>query len=264
MSPTFTDLQRELRLSNSLRALGGMRAAAMPFRVHRGLSEPTLLRLRKHDMAVNLWVQDRSHLIAIEEVLGNDIYAEPPLQDPKLIVDLGSNIGASVMYFKTRYPDVEMVAVEADPASFDLLRKSTERLPGVTVYQAAVGVSGETVRFARSADSIGSSAVALDVGTDVIDVPRVQLDDLIAGREVDLLKIDIEGSEFEVLPAANLSTVRRIVGELHLGPNTTLDPDMAELLPGFDVRILDVYTDPPGVWSELRNFVAVQTQFAQA
>ena len=41
-----------------------------------------------------------------------------------LIIDCGSNIGASVAWFSARYPQAHIVAVEPAPDNFDLLRQN--------------------------------------------------------------------------------------------------------------------------------------------
>lgn len=255
MAPTMLDLKRELRLSNSLRSVGGLAAALMPVRIRLNHQQPIAFKLNAHDQKVNFWVQDRSHLIVIEEIFADHIYAEPSLTDPLLIVDLGANIGASTLYFKTRYPVADVIAVEPDPDTCTLLRRNVEPF-GVTVHQAAIGASDQPVRFARAVESFASSTVIVD-GGNVITVPGVRLDDLGDSRDIDLLKIDIEGAEFEVLANCDLSRVRNIVGEVHLGDSTVHDVSLFErLLPGFTVQYTDVLLNEFGPWTEQRNFVA--------
>src|SRR5690349_948593 len=44
----------------------------------------------------------------------------------KTIVDLGSNIGFSVMHFKSKFPDAHVIAVEPEKTNYDMLVKNVK------------------------------------------------------------------------------------------------------------------------------------------
>ena len=77
------------------------------------------------------------------------------------------------------------------------------------------------------------------VEVDMLSVPALM--QRIGWQEVDLLKIDIEGSEAEVLGGRPpwLKAVRCIIGEGHFGVGYTIETCRRDLEPmGFDVREL--------------------------
>jgi hypothetical protein len=67
-------------------------------------------------------------------------------------------------------------------------------------------------------------------------VPGITLDELLtAGAE--LVKMDIEGAEFEALPAAReLAAVPAVLGEIHAPPGSAETERMLALFAGHDVR----------------------------
>jgi FkbM family methyltransferase len=137
------------------------------------------------------------------------------------IIDCGANIGIAVLFFKTLYPDAEILAFEPDAHAFDILGANVRDngLAGVTTHRAAVGaVAGTTQLYANPA-ARGSGAASILPGMPAAEiVPVVQLSTYI-DRPVDLLKIDVEGAEMDVLrelaAAGSLTLVREMVIEYH-------------------------------------------------
>jgi FkbM family methyltransferase len=121
-----------------------------------------------------------------------------------LIVDCGANIGASALWFHTRYPASHIVCVEPDDANFDLLRTNC---PGTafTHHRCAVGSrdrSASLVDPGRAEWREVSYQVADDATGGIAIVVRTIATLLSGMKEKNLepfiLKIDIEGSEKEL------------------------------------------------------------------
>lgn len=136
-----------------------------------------------------------------------------------VIVDCGAHIGMSALFFAKRYPGASIRAFEADPAIADLLAKNVRAfgLDSVEARQAAVWTHDGGVSF----DVCGDDSGTVHEGA-AARVPSVRLRDILAERPVDMLKMDIEGAEFEVLEdcADVLGQVDKAILEAHcLGPN---------------------------------------------
>jgi FkbM family methyltransferase len=176
-----------------------------------------MLRLRLAGRSRQVWVADRTELFALGDIFLGGEY-DGIASDPRVILDLGANIGAATLYFHSRFPHARIYAVEADPDTAQRLRRNVNDLANVEVVQCAVG--GRTRRgvFERS---WRSSASRLAVGPDQsgIEIDVYSFDDLLERcgiDRVDLLKIDIEGAEFELLDhASRLADVAEVVVELH-------------------------------------------------
>ena len=84
-------------------------------------------------------LSDYSHLRLLELIFVERNYDVEPLAPPRVVVDLGSNIGLSVLFFACKYPGARVLGVEPDPGAFELLQRNAGRLGGVTVRHAAVG-----------------------------------------------------------------------------------------------------------------------------
>jgi FkbM family methyltransferase len=152
-------------------------------------------------------------------VMYRDIFVEKQyelstVREGGLILDCGGNIGLSALWFKRRYPTSRVVVYEADPAIARVLARNVAEfgLSGVEVVAAAVSDTNEPVAFAPDGGWAGRIADHGDA------VPGVRLSDRIDG-EVDLLKLDIEGSEYRVLAdlcrTRKIGLVKHLVAELH-------------------------------------------------
>src|SRR5579872_900832 len=64
-----------------------------------------------------------------------DLLAQVPLRDPRLIFDLGCGPGNSTELLVARFPQSEVIGLDASP---DMLRKARERLPKCKFVQADI------------------------------------------------------------------------------------------------------------------------------
>lgn len=174
----------------------------------------------------------------LEEVFVDEVYGGHLPADASVVVDLGSHIGLSALYFASRCPSARVLAVEPNPELQRRLALNTSQLPGIEIEAVAVtGHNGEA-SLAVSGDSW--AARLADTGGPGSTVPTTTLGNLLERRKidaVDVLKIDIEGSEFEVLRPENLGKVAVITGELHPTEPDQLHALERALSPAFDVDI---------------------------
>jgi FkbM family methyltransferase len=203
------------------------------------------LRFRDDDAVLQLWVSEFSDVHVTREVFGDRRYALPESFKPQTILDLGANIGASVLWFHRRFPNAEIHAVEPDARSLRKLRRNVAGLPGVTVHPVALAGEDGRRTFYEAERGWSSSLIAEAAPRGRPEtVAALTLQALIryrVGRErVDLLKLDVEGAEWEVFPRLRLTELADVVaGELHAG---LLGDDSAERaawrhgLEGFEVR----------------------------
>ena len=181
------------------------------------------LRLRFGRLDVPWVVGPKSDFDVLNEILVQRVYEFGlPETAPELILDLGAHMGASVLYFRERFPDARIVALEPDPTTYERLLRNTSQLTAVEVRRQAVSPHDGPVRFFPARQGWVSS---LSRGGEPISVEGRTLGRLLSELGgADLLKIDVEGAEREVLDTDALANVAGIIGEYH----DTADPSDRE------------------------------------
>jgi FkbM family methyltransferase len=161
-----------------------------------------------------------SDAIALYEVLVTKEYAlTAQLDSPAFIIDGGANCGMASLYFLNRYPKAKVVAVEPAPANLELCQLNlTPYGDRVTLIQGAIWKTA-----GRLALELGEHEWNNRVRDDQSQAGTVEaftIPSLISrgSGKVDLLKLDIEGSEGEIFASDTqewLPKVRNIAIELH-------------------------------------------------
>jgi FkbM family methyltransferase len=150
-----------------------------------------------------------------DEFIRRIYHFEAPRPDP-LIIDGGSNIGMSILYFKHAYPQSRIIGFEPDPAIFGLLQENVtaNRLHNVTLINAGLDGQAGTVSFVPDG-SVGGHIGDAGHG---VTVRMEQLSNYLT-EPVDFLKLNIEGAELPVLQEAaaggKLRNIRELVIEYH-------------------------------------------------
>lgn len=157
---------------------------------------------------------------AVREVLIDgeyDLVDDLLRRDRPNVIDLGANIGMFALRVLAARPGAIIHSYEPDPATFALLEENGRRNHGRAwqAFRAAAHRETGTIRFASAATS---TAGKVDNGG--VEVPSVSLHDVLGrfgGERVDLVKVDIEGSEEALLTAdpALLANVETMIVELH-------------------------------------------------
>jgi FkbM family methyltransferase len=149
-----------------------------------------------------------------------------------VVYDIGANVGTMALGAAQLVGNLGMViAFEGDPENIERLREHSTRNgleDRLRVVHAAVWSRTATdgIGFRRGAPSRSQGGVEADgnrpvLGSgEVINVPAVTLDDFVAAGEPppQLLKIDVEGGEYEVLRGANTLFARErplLIAEVH-------------------------------------------------
>jgi FkbM family methyltransferase len=150
---------------------------------------------------------------------------------PRVIVDAGAYTGLSTAFFAMRYPDALIIAIEPDEQNFELLLQNTASFSNVHAIRAAIwsesgsvclmdpGVGSWGFRLNVSADSGGAVERAL-AEPPATSIRAMTINDVMREygiERIDLLKLDIEGSEKEVFVSSDpwIGYVDAICLELH-------------------------------------------------
>ena len=141
-----------------------------------------------------------------------------------IIIDCGSNIGVSILWFKRRYPDAFITAFEPEPYTFKYLSRNVieNSLEHVVLHQAAV--TGKEGYFPFYVELNQQAALGMSLTKRLQDrgkaagkttVPCVRLSRFIK-QPVDILKLDVEGAESQVLQDLYDENKLQLINELFL------------------------------------------------
>lgn len=153
-----------------------------------------------------------------KELFKDEVYKFVSSKKEPFIIDCGSNIGMSILYFKTLYPAAKVIGFEADPYIFNFLEKNIRSygFDNVSVFNKAVwDAEGETLSFLAEGGAGGRLQEQSDAAK-YIDVKTIRLKNYIV-EEIDFLKIDIEGAEYNVIADCSdeLKFVKHLFIEYH-------------------------------------------------
>ena len=154
----------------------------------------------------------------------------------KIFIDLGFNKGQSVKFFYDLIPDpaeYEIHAFEPDPSNF----KSFENFNDVNFYKKAAWIRDGVVKFYLGSESFASTINSSKITnikqdrfieTECLDICKFITDNFDKDDYI-ILKIDIEGAEYELLNhmLSNncLEYINDLFVEFHLGKITNITSD---------------------------------------
>jgi FkbM family methyltransferase len=141
---------------------------------------------------------------------------------PEFIIDCGANIGLTSIFFTNKYPDATIIAIEPDKLNFEMLLKNTGYYSNIKCINAGVW---NKESYLKVEDKFGSGAACLitsEVTVDYSDkIKAYSISNILQKyekTEIDILKIDIEGSEKELFKSGYeewLPNSKTIMIELH-------------------------------------------------
>lgn len=156
-----------------------------------------------------------------------DIFAKKELdldvpQAPRVIIDAGAYTGLSSVYFAARYPEARIIAIEPDKSNFTLLASNARAFPNIVPVEAALWKEETELSLHDPGRSHwGFQTFDSASGIDAAQrVPSVTIESIMRDHSIDfidILKLDIEGSEIEVLDSSSrwIDKVGILIAELH-------------------------------------------------
>lgn len=164
--------------------------------------------------------KDTTDRFVAREIFALEMY-RPPREfasgSVRRIVDVGANIGCSILYFAGLFPEARFEAFEPHPDNLDTLsyHSGVNRLSArVHVHPVAAGTRDASV-YPSSRGGLSTVVASPKPGT--IPVRVVDLFTSIEPGRIDLLKMDCEGGEWDIVMDPRFATldVGAIVMEWH-------------------------------------------------
>jgi FkbM family methyltransferase len=203
-------------------------------------------RWRGHDVFYRPATSDP---LAINQVLlrrgGKAEYYLPPALAPEVILDIGSNIGTSILFFHEQFPNAKIYGFEPHPETFRILQQNVGSIPSVQIFNWALGAIDGTISLAFDGADFSRFGAKDATESPLGTITTTECEAKHAGEvvknlglsRVDLIKIDCEGAEYDVLsalPREMLGQCKWIVGEMHDASAFSL---LALLAPYFDLDL---------------------------
>jgi FkbM family methyltransferase len=179
--------------------------------------DPRPIRLRR----------STTDIVVYDQVVTRGEYEFGVPRDVKTILDVGANTGITSAWYASRYPGCQVIAVEPEEHNYAMLVKNAASRPEITPVRAALWPSPGTV-VAINPDAPAWQYQYRSPGTALSDDSTQERNGVRATTvaelmtefsldRIDLLKLDIEGSERDVFEGdvTFLAHVGAIAIELH-------------------------------------------------
>lgn len=183
--------------------------------VYLGLQKATFPREFKTRAGAALTLETFHDLVTTWIIFFRPEYEVDP--NDLVIIDAGANIGAFSIYAAGKAPRARVFALEPFPSTWSRLLRHIEvnRLSQrITVLPLALGgEEGQRIMDDQSAASQSRGVFAANTQETGTAVQATTLESFLNSHQlshVDLLKMDIEGSEHEVLTNTSLEVLQRI------------------------------------------------------
>ena len=158
------------------------------------------LRNLTRRIGLNKWLASKVRS-GYEDRFGADLLARVRAGD--IVWDVGANVGFYTRRFaELAGPAGKVVAFEPSPANCEKLRQNTAGLENVVVMPYGLGNSAAKLSFLQGEDELGATSriVAGTEGGPQVDIRRGdEIASCMLAPEPTLIKIDVEGFEWEVL-----------------------------------------------------------------
>lgn len=221
------------RCSEYMKCFGDFRGIALAFigvlPYFRGRKVEVRIPGAACSVTVRLGTTD---ILVFNSIYRGEQYACEAIRQPRVIVDAGAYTGLSAVYYAIKYPEAKIIAIEPNDSNFELLLRNTARFGQVSAIHAALWPNSGSLLLADPGDGEWgfrvieeqrqpvNEASSANMKITYTGVPAVSVPELMSLHQldrIDLLKLDIEGSEKEIFSDSCLwlKHVRAICLELH-------------------------------------------------
>lgn len=204
-------------LINCLTAFG-WRGLIIYWKVRTRMTRSVSLPGIKHPFRLR---PQRADGISFREIFLRRLYdlPLPKTLQPQVIIDGGANIGLTSIFFANRYPNARIISVEPDENNFIVLSDNVRPYPRITPVKSAIWHKKEQIHVVDK--GYGDRGFMIEKNATGTVLEAQSLSDLLQAHnitQIDILKLDIEGSEKEVF-SENYDTwlpyTRCLIIELH-------------------------------------------------
>lgn len=185
----FKSLQKQLGFFKAISFYRKVKSGNLSNLQTDNLTQPFNLRNNPFDYAT------------FEEVILNEAYNIPLGFEPTYIIDGGGNIGLTACFFATKFPKATIITIEPDTENYNLLELNCKPYTNIHALQCGIWRNDAYLKIENT--HVGNNAFTVtetnEAGADTIKALTVwSVMKQFNMPHIDVLKLDIEGSEKEV------------------------------------------------------------------
>lgn len=193
------------------------------------LRKDSLIKMRIPSVKNTIYLRNKSY----DTHIFNQIFIKEEMVFIKLknhcintIIDAGANIGLFTIYIKNKFPDSSILSIEPSIKNFEILKKNIEGYENISIIHGALMGTDKMVSISNPLENYASFQVAENFNSNCINAYSLLYFLQLPGFEkIDLVKMDIEGSErdvFDHIEEEVLNKISALAIEIHehLNPGT--------------------------------------------
>lgn len=142
------------------------------------------------------------------------------------MIDIGAHVGVFSIYLAKKYPFIKIYSYEPVPENFQNFKKNIQinNVLNIKIYNKAITCDGRNLKMTMHFLNTGGASAQLKnmqlPEHSYYNVESENLDDIFETHNIKkckLLKIDCEGSEYEILfNSKRLNSIEYLSGEFHI------------------------------------------------
>ncbi len=192
----------------------------LPIILIKYLFNKNLVKINVQSIGISIYIRPgTTDLDVYNEIFGKqelNTKFYPP--QTKLIIDGGAYIGLSSIWFALKFPDSIIYAIEPEKSNFEVLKKNTTYFPNIISINCGLWKYKTKLEIVNDYDGFWNFKV--NETTNKSGIEAVGIDDILEEHfieRIDVLKLDIEGSEVEIFQNSDswIKKVQVLIIELH-------------------------------------------------
>jgi FkbM family methyltransferase len=193
----------------------------LSYLVQRFIKKSRLLAIKVPNLLNKVLIRNLPNDIQVfTQIFINQEYALEMDEDVNTIIDCGANIGLASLFFLSKFPNARIIAIEPERNNFDLLKQNLQFFPGVTCINKGVWNRNAILEITNYSRGEAGFIVSETQQKSDKSIPATSISEIIEEfgfKEIQILKIDIEGSEEQVFQDEPqwLDQVKMIFCEIH-------------------------------------------------
>lgn len=160
-------------------------------------------------------------------------YHLPPktikLKKDSIVLDLGCNTGLTIAHLKNLFPEIKVFGYEMDVDNFLLAQRNTKAYNDIHLFNKAIWIDNSSVEYFKHSGFDGYSLNIVSKTKENMKVKGITMSNIIEEHQldkIDYMKMDIEGSEKDILNHHDLSWLKHVNAmniEMHLTEEENID-----------------------------------------